>query len=149
MSFFPSSNVRAPVVSPLSHSKQHGYIITLPFLHLHVYPIKNTNTMFWPQSSFPLSTLTERFSYLTSIKTTKTIYCHTWQSVVLMHGFPWYCSVISRAVSKLKCNCQRQTYRYGGLHRDPQGSELGNDIDIGIVFSITIDQDSLSRLIGW
>ncbi len=38
---------------------------------------------------------------------------HLRQSAVLIYGFPCHCSVISRAVSNLKCNCQRQAYAQG------------------------------------
>jgi hypothetical protein len=48
---------------------------------------------------------------------------HVRHSAVLIYGFPCHCSVISRAVSNLKCNCQRQAYANGGLHKVTQGSE--------------------------
>jgi hypothetical protein len=48
---------------------------------------------------------------------------HVRQSAVLIYGFPCHGSVISRAVSNLKCNCQRQAYANGGLHKVTQGSE--------------------------
>ncbi len=38
---------------------------------------------------------------------------HVRQSAVLIYGFPCHCSVISREVSNLKCNCQRQAYAQG------------------------------------
>ena len=55
---------------------------------------------------------------------------HVRQSVVLIYGFPCHCSVISRTVSNLKCNCQRQAYENGGLHKVTQGSEWTDTLSL-------------------